>query len=172
VSLELKMNSPIIVIIHGPMASGKSTITNKLEKLLVNYHFIDRAYIKNIMLKKLENRELAKNLSKNATFLIMSGLMQSKENIMLQEMRSPQIKKHFTKEIKRHGYKIKSFYLECSLKTAQKRDLKRQKRYIRPEVVAEMHKKHAYPDKEDIIINTETCPIKEIINKIMKELQR
>ena len=75
------------------MASGKSTIANKLEKLFKDYHFVDRAYIKNIMLKKLD-REMAKNLSKNATFLIIGELMKSKQNIMLQEMRAPQIKKY------------------------------------------------------------------------------
>ena len=165
------MNKPTIVLIHGPMASGKSTVTNELDKLLKNYHFVDRAYIKNVMLNKLEDRDLAKELSKKATFLIMKGLMKTKKNILLQEMRAPQIKRHFRKEIQKYSYRIKSFYLECCLETAQKRDLQRQKRYVRPEVVAEMHKKHAYSDKEDIIISTQTCSIKETVNKIVNELK-
>ena len=166
------MNKPKIVIIHGPMASGKSTITNKLEKILKNYLFIDRAYIKNVMLKGLEDRDIAKKLSKEATFLIMAGLIKLRKNMILQEMRAPQIKKHFEKEIKKYGYLINAFYLDCSLETAQKRDLKRQRRYVRPEVVEEMHKKHAYPDKEDIIINTEHISINKAVNIILKELNK
>lgn len=162
---------PTILIIHGPMASGKSTVTNELDKLLKDYHFVDRAHIKNVMLKKLEDRELAKELSKKATFLTMKGLMKKKVNIMLQEMRTPQIKKHFRKEIKKYGYRIKSFYLECHVETAKKRDLQRQKRFVRPEVVAEMHKKHGYADKEDTVINTEKHSVKETVMKIMKELK-
>lgn len=165
------MIKPTILIIHGPMASGKSTVTIKLDNVLKDYHFVDRAYIKNVMLKKLDDRELAKELSKKATFLIIKGLIEKKNNILLQEMRAPQIKKQFRKEIKKYGYIVKSFYLECCLETAQKRDVKRQKRFIRPDVVEEMHKKHAYADKEDVVINTEKCSIKETVKKIMKELK-
>ena len=39
------------------------------------------------------------------------------------------------------------------------------------EFVAEMHKKHAYPDKDDIVINTEKCSVRETVNKIMRELR-
>lgn len=162
---------PTILIIHGPMASGKSTVTNELDKLLKEYLFVDRAYIKNVMLKNLDDRELAKELSKDATYLIMKGLMKKRASIMLQEMRAPQIKKQFRKEIKKQGYRVKSFYLECCLETAKKRDLQRQKRHIRPEVVAEMHKKHGYPDKEDTVINTEKHSVKETVRTIMKELE-
>ena len=167
---QIKMR-PTILIIHGSMASGKSTVTNELDKLLNNYHFVDRAHIKNVMLRKLDDRELAKEVSKKATFLIMGWLMKKKENILLQEMRAPQIKKHFKKEIKKHNYRIKSFYLECCLKTAQKRDIKRQKKYVRPDVVAEMYQKHAYSDKEDIVINTENNSLKEVVWKIVKSLR-
>lgn len=153
------------------MASGKSTVTTELDKLLKGYHFVDRAHIKNVMLKKLGDRELAKELSKKATFLIINELMKSKKNILLQEMRAPQIKKHFSREIKKYNYKIKSFYLECCVETAKKRDLRRQKRFIRPEVVEEMHKKHGYADKEDVILNTELCSIKETVRKILKEVK-
>lgn len=162
---------PTILIIHGAMACGKSTITKKLENELDNFHFIDRAHIKNIMLTKLKERQLAKDLSKKAVYLIMKGLMKYRKHILLQEQRSPSIKKYLKDFIKKYRYRVISIYLECSVKSAKKRDLNRQKRHIRPDIVEEMHQKHAYPDKGDIIINTEKNSISKVIKKILIELE-
>jgi adenylylsulfate kinase-like enzyme len=160
-----------IIIIHGPMASGKSTITNKLNEILKDYTFVDRAYIKDIMLGKLrkKNPDLARKISKDAMFTIMKDLMKNKQNILLQEIRLPSVKKHLKKELK--NYKIISFYLDCSLKTALKRDTTRQTKYKRPLTVEEMHKNHAYEDDGDIIINTEKNTIKQTIDIILKNTQ-
>ena len=159
-----------ILIIHGPMAAGKSTITSKLNEKLKEYIFVDRAYIKDIMLGKLreKNPKLARQISKDAMFTIMKDLMKDKQNILLQEIRVSSVKKHLKKELK--DYEIISFYLDCSLKTALKRDTTRQTKYKRPLTVKEMHKNHAYPDDGDIIINTEKNTINQTIKLILKEL--
>ena len=160
-----------IITINGPMASGKSTISNKLNEKLKNYTFVDRAYIKDIILGKLreKNPDLARKISKETTFYIMKHLMKNKQNILVQELKSKSIKKHLKNELK--GYKIISIYLDCSLKTAQKRDKTRKTKYKRPLTVKEMHKKHAYADKGDIIISTEKNTIKQTINIILKEIK-
>jgi hypothetical protein len=54
---------------------------------------------------------------------------------------------------------------------AKKRDNKRQKKYDRPEVVEEMHAKHAYPDKEDIVVNTGELSIEQTIDTIKRLLK-
>ena len=117
-----------------------------------------------LLTRKAKDLSDSKVNSQKAVYLIMKGIMEHKKNILLQEQRAPSIKKHLKKCVKKHGYKILSFYLECSTATAKKRDLIHQKRHIRPEIVEEMHKKYAYPDKEDIIINTEKYSIKEVIS--------
>ena len=71
---------PKILIIHGSMASGKSTISSELNKKLKNFILIDRAYLKDTMLRevKAKNPELAKQTSKEAMYLIAKKLMKHK----------------------------------------------------------------------------------------------
>jgi len=163
---------PTILIVHGPMAAGKSTITSQLEKELDDFLFVDRAYIKNVMLSKLKDRELAKELSKKTVYLIMKGLMQQRKNIMLQEQRAPSVKKKLEKDIKKYRYRVISFYLQCSVETAKKRDVKRQKRYVRPRRVELMHEKHGYADPGDILIDTEKNSIKQTVNIIKTYMRK
>ena len=139
------------------MASGKSTISSKLEKKLKNYVLVDRAYLKDTVLSKVKarERELALKLSKDAMFFIAKRLMKRKYNIILQEIRVPSVKKYLKKEIKEYKYRIKSVHLYCSLEESKRRDSIRQKRYIRPKLVEDLHRKYASSDPEDFIINTE-----------------
>lgn len=161
---------PSLIIIHGPMCSGKSTITTELQKRLPKYILVDRAYIKDRMLGNLkkENRQLALNLSKKAMFLIAEGLIENGYDILLQEIRLPSVKKHLGDKLK--NYKVKSFYLKCSVKTAKKRDLERQDKHVRPETVEEMHRKHAESDDGDVVIDTEIMDLKAAVKDILKNL--
>jgi|SRR3989344_156001 len=165
---------PTILIIHGGMASGKSTITKALEKRLKlrKFVFIDRAYIKDIMLHhvRIEKVKLARSLSKSAVFSLVKELMPYKYNVLLQEERAPSIKKHLGKYIKKYNYRIKSFYFQCSLKTAQKRNLNRNKSPVSFSFLKQMHEEHGYADKEDIIIDTEKNNISKTIKLILNEL--
>ena len=80
---------PKIIIIHGPMAAGKSTTTKELMKKLKDYTLVDRAYLKDEMLRRVKKKDktLAKKISQDAMFLIVRKLMNHKYNILLQEVR-------------------------------------------------------------------------------------
>jgi adenylylsulfate kinase-like enzyme len=165
------MKKPTIVIFNGAMGSGKSTITGILKEKLPEYVFVDRAYIKDIMLKhiKKKNPELARTLSRDVLFLIMDELIKNKHNILLQEIRASSIEKKFGKKLK--NYKIKSFYLHISLEESKLRDSIRQKRLIRPDIVEKTYKKYAFADEKDITINTQKNNIKKTVKIILDEIK-
>jgi adenylylsulfate kinase-like enzyme len=158
-----------IIVIHGPMGCGKSTIVSELVKKLPDYVLVDRAYMKDTMLKNVKSKDpkLAKKLSADAMFLIAKGLLKKGFNLILQETRLPTVKKRIGGK-----HKIKSFYLYCNVEEAKRRDKIRQKRYVRPKVVEEMHLKHAYPDKGDIAIDTEKNSISKTLKIILDSLSK
>jgi adenylylsulfate kinase-like enzyme len=149
------------------MGCGKSTIVSKLVKKLPNYILVDKAYLKDTMLKKvkLKNPELAKKLSDDAVYSIAKRLLDEGFNIILQETRAPTAKKRLGTK-----HKIKSFYLHCTLEEAKKRDTIRQSKHVRPGVVEKMHLRHAYADKEDIIIDTEKNSVSKTVKIILDSL--
>jgi len=156
-----------IIVIHGIMGGGKSTITSELIKKLPDYVLVDKAYIKDTMLKKVkkDDADFARKLSRDATYMIAKELIAKGYNLILQETRAPSVKKYLGED-----NEIKSFYLHCSLETAKKRDLERQNRHVRPEIVEEMYNKHGYADEEDISINTEQKSIYETVDFILEKI--
>ena len=159
-----------IITINGPMASGKSTLSAELNKRLKDYVFVDRAYIKDIMLRKVRDndKKIAKQLSKEAAHVLIRGLMQNRKNIIVQELMPSSIMKHHAKELKKYKYRIKPVFLECSLKEALRRDIHRPRilKGKRPEVVIRMHERYTGPE-EGLLINTEKSSLRSTIRQVI-----
>ena len=156
---------PKIIIIHGPTAAGKSTISRLLLDKLNDFAFVDRACIKD-MLKKSGKAE-AKQISNDASLFIIKELMKFQKNILVQEMGIEVIKSKLKKYAKE--YKFHSFYLYCSLPTAVERDKLRDKKTGTIEQITKIHNK-CKPSKEDIVIDTEKNSISKCVNLILKEI--
>ena len=156
-----------IIVIHGPMGSGKSTIVKELKRKLPDYVVVDRAYIKDTMLEdvKKNDSEFARKLSADAMFFMARRLLKKGYNLILQEIREPTVRNKLGE-----SQDIKSFYLYCSVEEAKKRDASRQSKQ-RPGMVELMHKKHSYPDKADVKIDTEKNSVKETVGIILKEIK-
>jgi adenylylsulfate kinase-like enzyme len=153
-----------IIVIHGPMGSGKSTIISKLKEKLPDFVVVDRAYIKDTMLKNLKKKdpEFVKKLSADAMFFMAKRLLKKGYNLILQEIREPAVKKNLGE-----SHDIKSFYLHCTVEEAKKRDAQRQNKQ-RPGTVELMHSRHAYSDKNDVQIDTEKKSVDETVKIILK----
>lgn len=160
------MAKPIILAIHGGMCSGKTETTRELRFKLKDFVFVDREHIKLKELgplKKTKGKEFVRQLSNEFVAYHVKRLMENKINILLQETRYNSIYKKFGDEIEKYGYEVKTFYLDCDveeavrrepgrLEAAMQRDPQIGKKSPNPELVREMHEKHAYPDPEDVVL--------------------
>ena len=159
---------PKLICIHGPMAVGKSTITEMLMKKLPNFSYVDRPNIKRGL--KPAGRQNSLIISKQATYFIIKELMKIKKDIIVEEINPTSIKKKLNKYIKKNKYKIYSFYLLCSLNEAIKRDIKRSKK-SRKNRVKQIHKEFESINKEGIFINTEKLTANQTLKLILKEIK-
>jgi len=154
-----------LIIIHGPIATGKSTISKLLLENLNDYVFVDKEYFK-YMLKKI-GKENAKKISTDTSLFIIKELMKLNKNIITQEMSM----KTIFKKLKNYSnnYEIISFYLQCSLSTTIKRDKIRDKKSGNIEHIKRIYEK-VKPSKEDIIIDTENNSINNCVIDILKHI--
>ena len=156
---------PKLVIIHGPTATGKSTISTLLVEKLTDFGFVDRAYIKN-MLKRI-GKPIAKRISDDASIFIIKELMIIKKNIFVQELGIEKIQSALIDVCQ--DYEFYSFYLQCSLPVAIERDNIRDKKTGTIEQIRLMHE-HIRPSKQDTIIDTEKNSVQECVNLILSKI--
>jgi adenylylsulfate kinase-like enzyme len=160
---------PKLILIHGVMAGGKSTLCTALDKKLKDYVFVDRAYIKKCL--KPLGSEPARKVSKKATLLILEETMKVGGNIILQEMSPSNLRKKIGPSLRKYKYKVHSFHLYCALPTAMKRDVARSKK-ARPQEVKKMHELYGIPEKGDIPVNTEKMTVQQSVNIILKTIKK
>ena len=163
--------TPTLLLINGPMGSGKSTLTKELDQRLADYTFIDRAYIKDVMLRRLkkENRPLAKQLSQEATLHLARGLMPLQKNILIQEVSPYTLQLHLGSLMQAHNYRLRSFFLTCSLDTSQRRVWERGGQYTAERVKEIYLTSHAL--EGDILVDTELLLPEQSLQRIMCELE-
>lgn len=159
---------PQLINIHGPLASGKSTLTTLLRKKL-HYIHVDRPFLKKAL--KPLGKPLAKRISREIAYLIIKGFMKLKKNIIVQEMSPTGLKNRLHSEMKKYHYTFYSFCLSCSLKTALKRNKLRKKRATDIHV-KKLHKEFSGPEKEDVVIHTEQVSPQQAVDLIMKRIQK
>jgi len=149
---------PKLILIDGPVASGKTTTCYALKDKLKDYAFVDREIIKRLL--KHSGKQDAKVITDKTINFIVAELMKLNKNILIQE-KNP---KDLEKIIKKYGkkYQIYSFYLKCSLNEAIKRD---RERGDNTEIsIIKREYEFSPPKEKEIIIDTE----KNNLNKTLK----
>lgn len=156
---------PFIINIHGPIASGKTTITALLQKKLKNIVYIDKPTLKKDL--KLLGKEKAREISSEASYFMLGKLLKFKKNILVSEMSPTKIIQRHAREMKKHNYVLHSFFLLCSLPTAVNRVKKRS------DIPSLAYLKKHYqlfskPEKYDVVIDTEKMSKNEVVRFILR----
>ena len=164
-----------IIVIRGKVTAGKTTTSHELAKILPGWIFIDPWKIKEMFEPlELKNRTSLKNASKKAMLVIMKEVIRNLEiNIIVQETTVKYIKKYLGKDLKKHNYKIYSFFLDIDFKSAIKRDIQREKPTMglsKFKTEEEFSKKKAKPHRGDLAIDTSKHSIKEVVKQILNEV--
>ncbi|MFH1972537.1 MAG: zeta toxin family protein [archaeon] len=163
-----------IIIIRGKVTAGKTTTSHELAKVLPGWILIDPWKIKEMFEPLgLKNRSVLKNTSKKAMVLIMREVIRNLGiNIIVQETTQKFVRKHLRQDLKKHNYKLYSFFLDIDLDNAVKRDIQREKPTMglgKIKTSEEWEKAKAQPDKEDRVIHTGKHKIKEVVDIILSE---
>lgn len=157
---------PKLITIHGPVGAGKSTLTEQLRKRLPTYSYVDRPFIKRGL--KPAGRKNALKLSKKASYFLIKELVKLKQDIIVQEVSSENLKAHFpTGFFPKNKYTIVPFYIKCSVETSIKRDLDRPAKIVGEKGVRKIHEEYLSPLKTEIIIDTDKLSVKKAIKKMI-----
>lgn len=168
-----------IVIIRGLITAGKTTTSYELAKVLPGWIFIDAWKIKEMFeplnLRGDERKSMIKISKKTIKNIVKEVMNNFRFNIIVQESSQSFIKKYLRKELKKYNYKIYSFFLDIDVKSAEKRDIQREKptmginkknlshgEWLKYRVVN--------PEKEDMVIHTRMKSVKQILKMILKEI--
>lgn len=170
------MKEKKIVIIRGKVTAGKTITSHKLAEVLPGWILIDPWKIKEMFEPLgLKNREPMKRASKKAMIEIMRIVLKELGiNIIVQETTLKFIRKYLKNDLKKHNYKLYSFYLNVNYEDALKRDKQREKptMFLGKDIKNEEQWKISKAQKErgDFEINTSDYSTKEVVKIILNQI--
>lgn len=173
-----KMKKSKIVILRGMVSSGKTTALHNLRKnremkdwIIINFNEL-KAQFKHL------GDEKRKEYGKRSLFAILKILMQTKKNILFDEMSEEGVRKNITYYLKKYNYEIIVFEFTVNVEKAIKREAQRMIiRGLKPrgaKWVTSYHKdrlKIYGVNPKGIIVDTTHLNEKQVINLILKNLK-
>jgi len=169
---------PKIVMLRGPMATGKSTAYATLKKhpKMKNWAFVDFPAIKR-MFENLGDTNRRK-YGKKAYIATLKEVMKTKRNIITEEFWEEGLKKPLRYYLKKYNYRFVTFQFEAKLDHTHHRNIQRRKvRGLKPRPKKEMktsidaHKTTQKPTGKFIPVNTSELNQKQTVNFILKHLK-
>jgi radical SAM protein with 4Fe4S-binding SPASM domain len=161
-----------LVIIDGPMAVGKTTITEEIQKRLNNFCFIspENYNMDFLFLNSDERRKLKKQLS----FFLLRELIRLNQNILIDSMNFDTVVNKIESKVINEYYII-PIKLICSVKTAVERNVTRNKKANSLDVISSHSKfnrimqNYFEIDTEELSIEQSTIKVLNLIQKKMEE---
>jgi len=176
------MERPIVIILRGHAAGGKTTIYEALKKPLKDFVFIDNGDIKRTLAplgKKRKgqfvNVKIARKIAKEVLMFYMSKVMEQKGNIAIYEMSGDYVKKRLGSLIRKNKYQVYQFRPHSSLAAVMAR-AKSQKRTMSKEFLKkswlDWGPEGTRPEKADIVIDTEKLSLDQCVKMVLKTIGR
>jgi len=172
------MKRPIIAILKGPMASGKSTAFANLRKhpKMKNWVFVEFSAVKDIFAGLGDEKR--RKFGNQALLAILKNVMKTKRNILLEEFSQRSLRKYLNHHIKKYNYELITFQLEAELQHTHHRNIQRSKaRGVKPQTKKQMkenilhHTVLRKPHPDAILVNTSELNQKQTVNFILKQLK-
>jgi len=160
-----------LILIRGPICSGKSTTVLALQKALGKYSVIDQDSLKRAIDNKNPS-EWRDKIAFDTTLFLANSLMKQGRDIIA-DIHS-NIRRQYSEYSKlalKHDYKLFSFLLYPPLNTCLVRNRKRKIPDVRYKITDETIKKYwknPYRVKNEIIFDTSILKTKTVVAKILK----
>ena len=169
---------PIILLLKGGAATGKSSAFSNLkkEKVMNGWFFLDHPELKS-WFEKMSN---IKELRKEVLFFSMKPLIKMEKNIILEEMSRETLNKYLGYYLKKYNYQIFTINFEVNdVKKSIRRDKLRVQRgtkhhldILNKKYIEENHEHHLKTiDKYGIIINSSTMNQRAVVETILKHIK-
>lgn len=167
------MERPIVIILRGHAAGGKTTLYDALKKPLTDFMFIDHGAIKHALASLGDEKK--RSLAKEVLVFYMKQVMEQKFNVAIEEMSGDYIKKQLGTLINENHYQVFQFRPMASLPTVLAR-AKAQKRTMTRDFLekswADWGPEGTRPEKTDIVIDTEKLSLDQCVKMVLKTIGR
>lgn len=159
---------PTLLLVHGQVAAGKSTIVERLLPQLPGYVFIDRAYMKHHL--KALGQDGAKEAVRAAVYTLLEQCITRDANILAQEIAPEWVRTRLGPLLDEHGYCLVSYRLEASWETTLSRNETRGKN-VTPERMREIWANYPARSALDTVIDTEKTSPESIVERILVDIR-
>jgi len=170
------MKKPKLVLLHGMIATGKTTALYNLRerKEMKDWIIIDFCELKKQFAHLGDEKR--KEYGKKALAAILKLLMKEKKNIVLDEMPEKSIRKYVGPQIRKYKYEVVPFQFTSKIELSIKREAERRiARGLKPhgeKWVRDFNEHHKKVfDKNAILIDTTKLNKKQVVDFIIKRVR-
>ncbi len=171
---KYKSDKPFVVIIHGPMGSGKTTLADLLHDEIADTAHFGADHIKRLV-SDFRNVPSHTQIAKNIVPTMAEGYLKQGINLILEQAFTADEIKSLEQIARQYGAQFHVYGLDADRTILNERIAERTERLKKPEVTAE-HIDRSYSDYKQekyeggVTFDSSKISIREMADKILNDL--
>lgn len=171
---KYKSDKPFVVVIHGPMGSGKTTLADLLHDEIVDTAHFGADHIK-WLVSDFRNVPSHTQVAKNMVPVMAEGYLKQGINLILEQAFTKEEIASLEEIAKKYDAQFYVYGLSANREILNRRIAERTQKSGKPEVSTE-HINKSYEEyqqnmyDEGVSLNTEGISIREMADRILKDL--